>query len=392
MKFKKLLAFTPLAALCLSSFLTFSVSAAGKSSFTPNETNFKPVFDFDSVPSAYTDGYKPGTRTDTIGDSKSEKSITGEGLGLTYDLTIDASNSYKGNALRLDVTQLAPPDGAWCPVMLNVRYGKNKLVDATGATDFIFWVDTTKYKNTNGEHIQKGINLYIQEADVLPDGSITSDATAWKPKAGKNGGYYLMEDGNGGWTKVENSEYDFWLPTNYVGWIKIPLSTFEHTEWNVNDSDGKFNCKQIQIIHLGMGNYSIQSGATIYFDEFGFVGNFSKSDTKTTAKQGGATTNTTNKNDAGTAKTTNNGTAAGTDSAVTTTTNESQPNDSVTSDVDTSNSATGTTNTDNVGDTDNKADNGGLWWLWIIIAVVVVGGGAGGCLFYIKKVKPAKGE
>ena len=60
--------------------------------------------------------------------------------------TIDSSVSARGNALRLDVTALAPEGGSWCPVMLNVKYGTNKLIDATGATDFIFWVNTTKYK------------------------------------------------------------------------------------------------------------------------------------------------------------------------------------------------------------------------------------------------------
>ncbi len=53
---------------------------------TPSASNFKAVFDFDTTPAAYTNGHKPGTRADTVGDSKSEKCVTAEGIGLTYDL------------------------------------------------------------------------------------------------------------------------------------------------------------------------------------------------------------------------------------------------------------------------------------------------------------------
>lgn len=387
MKIGKWLSVILSAALLSSTVLTFSASAAA-ASFKPTKTNFRPVFDFDETPSVYTDKYKPGTRTDTVGDSKSEKSITAEGLGLTYDLTIDSSVSFKGNALRLDVTQLAPPDGSWCPVMLNARYGKNKLADVSGATDFIFWADTTKYKDTNGAHIQKGINLYIQETDIAKDGTTTKDATAWKPKSGAKGGYYLMENGKGGWTKVENNEFDFWLPTNYRGWIKIPVSTLVHTDWNAVDSDGVFNGKEIQIIQLGMGNYAIQSGATLYFDEFGFTGSFktASSTTANTKQDAGKTTASGTATEAG-----NTSTTAATNADGSQTENSDNTGSDVNSDVSdnlTDQTSGSTDNTKAAEDTDKDADNtdGGLWWVWLIAgAAVIVGGGAGAYLFYFKK-------
>lgn len=386
MKIGKGLSVVLSAALLSSAALTFSASAA-TASFTPTKTNFRPVFDFDATPSTYTDQYKPGTRSDTVGDSKSQKSITAEGLGLTFNLTIDKASSFAGNALRLDVTALAPPDGSWCPVMLNVMYGKNKLVDVSGATDFVFWVDTTKYKDTNGANIQKGINLYVQETDIAKDGTVTKDATAWKPKSGEAGGYYFMEDGKGGWTKVQNSEFDFWLPANYKGWIKLPLSTFTHTDWSKVDSDGVFNGKQIQIIQLGMGNYAIQSGATLYFDEFGFVGNFKAVSTTTTTKQGAGSTASTTKAGAGngtTAATDANGSQVeSTDSAVSTA--DTQSSD-VTGD---STSASDINSSQPVDANDKDVDNGasgGLWWLWVIAGVVVVAAaGVGVYFFYFKK-------
>ncbi len=385
-----------LVSLCIAAALGTVLAApvSATSSFTPDVSNFKAVFDFDTTPASYTEGHKPGTRSDTVGDSKSEKCITAEGIGLTYDLTIDAGVSAKGNALRLDVTELAPEGGSWCPVLLNVKFGPNKLVDVSGATDFIFWVDTTKYKDTNGQHIQKGINLYIQETDVAEDGSLTDKATAWKPKAGSKGGYYLMEDGAGGWKKVENSDSDFWLPVNYQGWIKLPISTFEHTDWSTDDSDGIFNCRQIQIIQLGMGNYSIQSGATLYFDEFGFTGNFAGSADTTTTKPVDTTTTTidvtTTKPIDGNvttvdqesdttvdpAETTDGGPNVSTESTgLTTDATETPATPSVTAATETVEGANGP----------EGSRGTGFWWIWVLAAVVVIA--LGGVCFYFLYVR-----
>ena len=385
MKARKLVSLCMAAAL--GAVLAATPVSAASSSFTPSASNFKAVFDFDTTPAAYTNGHKPGTRADTVGDSKSEKCVTAEGIGLTYDLTIDSSVSARGNALRLDVTALAPEGGSWCPVMLNVKYGTNKLIDATGATDFIFWVNTTKYKDTNGQHIQKGINLYIQETDIAKDGSLTDKATAWKPKAGSKGGYYLMEDGAGGWKKVENSESDFWLPVNYQGWIKLPISTFEHTEWSTDDSDGVFNCRQIQIIQLGMGNYAIQSGATLYFDEFGFAGSFSSP--TTTAVKPVVTTTTKAGNGGESVTTANTGGVTGS-SASESGTSGSAATDTTGSETGTTDSLAGSAGTTTTGDSSStsgkETKNTSLWWVWVLAAAAVVAAGVV-CFyfFYVKK-------
>lgn len=104
------------------------LNASAASSFQITDKNFKPVFDFDTTPGTYQNGdTKVGTRTDTVGDSKSEKCIDAQGVGLTYNLAIDSSNAVRGNALKLSVTDQAPEGGAYCPISFNVRYGQNNL-------------------------------------------------------------------------------------------------------------------------------------------------------------------------------------------------------------------------------------------------------------------------
>jgi len=367
-KMKKLLSFLLTGVLMITALSGFGVSAKA---FTPSATTFKPVFDFDSTPDVYTNGYNPGTRTDTVGDSKSAKCITADGIGLTYNLTIDNSDSFSGNALRLDVTDLAPEGGSYCPVSFNVKYGANKLVDVSGATDFVFWIDSTKY--TDGSTNQKGIFLYLQETNVAADGSLlTEEATAWKPKAGSAGGYYEYEQ-DGAWVKVENRDTDFILPANYRGWIKMPLSTFTYCDWTGENRNAKFVGKQIQVVQFGMGNYSYQAGATIVFDEMGFMGSFSK----TTAS---ATTTSTN-------NTSSKSTAVTTSAASATTPSSSEEISSENAESDANiDLATISSNTD---ETDNtKSDGNVILWTLIAVVIVLVAGGLFFYFFYVKTKNP----
>ncbi len=181
----------------------------------------------------------------------------------------------------------------------------------------MFWCDTTGFKD--GYANQKGIILYVQEANVLPDGSTTSEAaTAWKPKAGTKGGYYLYENGKGGWTKQATNETDFYLPVNYRGWIKMPMSAFTYCDWNGDTVNDRFYGKQIQVVQFGMGNYKRQSGSVIYFDEIGFTGSFKESAYQTTTSSKPQSTNsnkpqgTTSSKPQGTASTTPAGTSSAT--------------------------------------------------------------------------------
>lgn len=344
------------------------LNASAASSFQITDKNFKPVFDFDTTPGTYQNGdTKVGTHTDTVGDSKSEKCIDAQGVGLTYNLAIDSSNAVRGNALKLSVTDQAPEGGAYCPISFNVRYGQNKLVDVYGATDFMFWCDTTGFKD--GYTDQKGIILYIQEANVLADGSVTSDAsTAWKPKSGTKGGYYLYEDGNGGWAKQANNETDFYLPVNYRGWIKMPMSEFDYCDWNGDTVNDRFYGKQMQVVQFGMGNYKRQAGSVIWFDEMGFTGDFSAASDNNNKPSGGTTSHVQSSAVSSTASDTQNQVSSDTpsDTSVIDSSSESTDVSSVSSDKET-----------------KTEKSGSLLWLWIVLGVVAVAGAGAGCWYFL---------
>lgn len=388
-KFSRLLGLLLSMSILISALCGVNVSAA--TSFNRTETNFKPVFDFDTTPGTYTLGDTAvGTRKDTVGDSKSEKCIDAQGIGLSYNLEIVNNKCVLGNALKLSVTELAPQDGAYCPISFNVRYGPKKLVNVQGATDFMFWCDTTEFKD--GYTNEKGIILYLQEANVLADGSVTSEsATAWKPKKGSEGGHYFYEDGNGGWIKQATNDTDFYLPVNYSGWIKMPLSAFTYCDWNGDTVNDRFYGKQIQVVQFGMGNYARQSGAAVYFDEIGFSGTF-------TNEPGASDSSVPNQsNQTSVDKTTGNTNSTPTNSETNTSSKNTSSSD-VSADETSSEQITDeSTDIDNKTDleeteSENKTENkkGSKRFLWILIPVIVLvlaGGGVAAYYFLVLKKK-----
>lgn len=325
-------------------------SSAASSSFTPSKTNFATLFDFDSTPTAkYTDGYHPGTRTDVIGDSKSAKCITADGIGYTYDLTIAGKGGYSGNALKLDVTDNAPAAGSFCPVSLYPCYGENKnptVPSGYTATDFCFWVDFTGYKNTNCKAPNvpaKGIQMYFQEKDYDATGKEVKTPTAWWLKTKAEGGYWQIEDGNGGWKNMPVGDgHDCYIPNTYKGWIKLPLSNFELLsggQWDQHDQDGKIDAKCVEQICLGMGNYAPEAGSTVLFDQFGFMmqSNTPETTNSSNTSTSSNNTNTTATGTVGTSSTGNNQTQTTSTPDANTTTSESGSATTATSTSDSTN-------------------------------------------------------
>lgn len=369
-------------AACLaSSLLAVSMalpSSAAKSSFTPDNTNFTPVFDFDSTPTAkYTDGYNPGVRSDLIGDSKTQKCITADGVGYSYNLSIIGNGGYSGKALKLDVNENSPEDGIYCPIGLHSEYGENKnsgVPSGYTATDLCFWVDCTGFKDSvatsKGETPLKGILLYFQEKDYDQAGNQVKDPTAWWPKTTNEGGYWQIEDGNGSWKKMDmNStkrDHDFFIPNTYKGWVKIPLSNFELVSggsWNQNDQDGKIDAKSVEQISLGMGNYAKQAGSTVIFDQFGFMMQSNTPPTTTTTENITITT-------------TQNTIATTTGNTITTTSGDATTsvsgNVTTTGSVDTDTTAGGSTTTANEATASNPK-TGYIPSTFGVIAVVSAG-------------------
>ena len=203
----------------------------------------------------------------------------------------------------------------------------------------------------------------------MADGSVTSDAsTAWKPKSGTKGGYYLYEDGNGGWAKQANNETDFYLPVNYRGWIKMPMSEFDYCDWNGDTVNDRFYGKQMQVVQFGMGNYKRQAGSVIWFDEMGFTGDFSAASDNNNKPSGGTTSHVQSSAVSSTASDTQNQVSSDTpsDTSVIDSSSESTDVSSVSSDKET-----------------KTEKSGSLLWLWIVLGVVAVAGAGAGCWYFL---------
>lgn len=396
MKKSKKFAQARLVPALLTCALLFSVvpctASAATSSFTPNSNNFRAVFDFESVPAAYTEGYKPGTRSDTVGLGKSQKAVNPEGLGLTYDLTIVKNDVLGGLALQIDVTDLAPENGAYCPIMLRPDYGDNTQIDVSGAEYFAFWVDTTGFINQEGEKAVKRMDFYVQEMDVEADGSVsTENATSWRPDYKKVNGeapYYEYEDGKGGWLRCEDfTVLDFGLPLNYQGWIRFPLNTLVHTDFNTSDVDGVFNGKEVTHVLLGLGNYAANKGSVYLFDQIGFMGDFSSGSSETTPQQPDTTTNSPTEG----ADTTAGNSGEDTDPTVNVDPTGGDSTADATDGTNVSDTTTRSTsdNEDDesepagVGNLDDGGTGGSFPWGWIVAAVVVVILAGGGVTLYL---------
>lgn len=388
MKTKKIMAAS------LASVLLVSGMAIPATAFSPSSSNFSTLFDFDNTPTAKyaVGGVEPGSRQDLVGDSKSQKCITADSVGYTYDLTIVGNGGQSGKALKLDVTDNAPVDGAFCPVGLYPTYGEHKnptVPNGYIATDFAFWIDCTKFHDTlaqkdkTEEH--KGILLYFQEKDYDKSGKEVKNPTAWWPKTNSEGGYWQIENGSG-WKSLpmnsSNKDHDFYVPNNYRGWVKIPLSNFELVtggDWNQSDQDGKIDAKCVEQISLGMGNYEKQKGSSVIFDSFGFMIQSASKPTTTGAKPTTTTAAPSNTTAAGGTASTD----ASTDSTDVTDTTEALD---TTFAADTPITKLATTTATAAVVNPNNNSHAGL--IIAIVAIVVVLGGAGtGFFFFNKKVK-----
>lgn len=279
-KFSKGLVIFALVAIMMVSALPVSAAV------DVNSSNFKPVFDFDKIPTEYTVSSQPGSPSDIYKDDTNKKFINALSVGLTYNLSIVNGEGISGNALKLDVSALAPESGSWDPVTFNVQYGKNAVTDVSGAEGFMFWMDNTKFKDTTAKDTPaKGIQLIIYENDCDKSGQVTKDQTVWLIKNQKDGGFFYLEDGKGGWVKTDAGDGGFFsVPNTYKGWVRVPMASMTYPNgWGNTDVDGKFNGKYVWRIDFGIGNYASQVGSSIVFDDLGFYGSF-KSDAVATAE------------------------------------------------------------------------------------------------------------
>lgn len=379
-----------------------NISASGirAGSYTLNSSNFKMVADFDGVLGAYTPGMKPGSVTDRVGTSKNKKAIMAQGgIGITYSLEIVSGKGQSGNAI--EQTVLDPSDGVWEPWHLEIQNAKGaaKVDNVEGATDFMFWCDTTGFLDAKTKKpIQKSFMLIFQEGDVLANGKLnTGKASAWEVKPAENGGKIYYEK-NGTWESMPTCKkadnYCYWmnLPISYKGWIRVPFTSLTHDPaWTSQvDSDGKFNGKQLQYISFDQGDWPSQKEAKIVYDSFGFYGSFKTTPAPSSSK---ASNSVSNSNKPGNGNTTSGAasnasaasTASGSSSAAASSgasSTESTSSDSTsgasTASADTSSAAANT-----------QAQSSNHTWLIVLIVVLVLAAAGVGGFFIFKKVKKA---
>lgn len=376
--------FTAFSLAVITSLTGIPVSAAN--GITLTDQNFRKIADFDTAPSTYAEGAKPGSPTDRVGLSKNKKCISGDHVGIAYDMTIMSGIGVSGKALKIAVTN-ASEGGDYSPLAFHIEYSKQKaqFENVEGATDFIFWVDNTK-DYVAGKPKAREFSLTIQEVDCDKSGKLLKTATAWCTKPKEDGGYILYQDSKGNWIKYDTclrskGRADIMgLPKQYKGWIKVPISCLRKNDWNNNnDVDGKFDGKQIQYVSFGLGYYANESKSEIVFDEVGFLGNFKKAPSS-------SVTPSSSKTNLAVSKTASSGSNSSTVSA----SSSAASSNTVSSDVSSgssseSNIASSESASSSVTQADTKPSPFSIWLIIaIIIAVCAVGVGV---FFIIKKIK-----
>lgn len=397
-KLAKVISSSVLAALLVATSFPISASAATvkAGSFSLTTSTFKPVANFDGALVKYPIGAKPGYLTDTYGASKNRKPVmVSSGLGINFDLTAVAGKY--GVAIQQTILPGCAETGAWEPWTMQLTNSKTKTngIDVSGATDFLFWIDTTQYNDKDkktGVQTGKKFIPTIQETDVFANGTLnTKKATAWEVNPKEQGGYFYYES-NGGWvkkdalTKAKDEAHWIEIPVHYRGWIRIPFAAFGHAPWDgMVDTDGKFNGKQIQYVCVNQGDYANQAPSKILWDEFGFYGKFAstttttKTNTTTTTTKSGTTTTTATSGTSSAATASGASSAASSSSAVSSTASTS-------SDATSSDATASTDSTASAAASTSASSSSHVWIIVLIVVLVLAAAGVGG-FFLFKKFK-----
>lgn len=419
------LAAAVVAASAVSVIPTIPAAALSAGGMTLNSKDFRPVFDYDTYPGTYPVGTKAGTTSDPICITANKRAISGTGLGMTYDLTVVAGKSIAGNALQLSVSDFAPENGAYCPVAWFPQFGKNPVTDVKGATDFMFWVDTTNFKNAKtGKCVVKAFNMFIQEMNVT-NGKIDrlkgTGSTAWAPTSAEKGGIMYIEK-SGQWVSTplgaakNHQENCILLPVNYKGWIRLPLSKLERI-WADDPNQAKYMNTSFQglglyMINFGMGNYAANIGSTVIFDEMGFYSStnafatvplndpsygLSYGSTAIPSSTGGTSTTTTTANGkssvtasnaVGTSTTGSSGTAlSSAASGAASSALGSSVSSALASSMDNISSSTDSSGSSASNTSGKPAATNHMLLIILILVVVLAAAGVGGFLLYTKVLK-----
>lgn len=300
--------------------------------------------DFDNLQNGYKFG--DASELDTTSQFKSVYKYMNEPNGKQdHDFySVVKANGFNGsNALNVCGVS-GDTDGSYAqPLIRCDKLNNDQYKDYTGAQEFAMYVDFTNVKMDT-----VGFQFRIMENDFDATGKATGTVSQWGLK---EGGYVYIQV-NGVWTKVSNSDshYDATLGVlpvevsgrqeiaagsdsnhpdglpevkGYKGMVRIPLSQLTLVGGSA-DADGKMDLTQVNQLWMVFNWPGDQDSSSFALDEFGFVGNFTKTgqgetnvlsvlplSKATTPTDNGSTTGTaSNGTDTSTTNATDNGTSA----------------------------------------------------------------------------------
>lgn len=300
---KKLLTFALSAALVVPAF-SFSSLAASGDVIKVGDQNVKLATDFEN----FDDGLRIGQGTNkTIFDCSDNTDSKG---GVFQIKTGTGANGSKG----LFVGAVDTPT-VQAGLFTGCTYKPKKdagVMDYSGATDAIFWIDGTINAQSNFAVLMEiSCNDYNKDGTPATEeddnGNVVPTVTTYVVADNTTNTYYTMEDGSDSWTENTGTKGSYvTLSNTFKGYVRIPLKDFVLTGWSTDDQNGKLDLDKITGISLYYGLYGRDvANGSFYLDDFGFAGDFQvpTTTTETTATETTATSATDTTATSGTATT-----------------------------------------------------------------------------------------
>lgn len=209
---------------------------------------YKNVTNLDSIPA----GTKPGTN-----DPNGYFAYASDN-GQSYNLEVKSGIGYKGsNGLQYSIPSGATDD-KW--VSVKIMPTSFSTASAKGANELSFWVDTTNMSDYQFSH-----QLYFNEMD-----NSANETTTWGLKSS---GTFYIEDGRGGFIKMNIDGGYLTYPAGYRGFVRVPFASLE-PKFNTTDSNSQFGMDNVNYFWLAFNSWKARAGCSVAFDHFGFDGNF----------------------------------------------------------------------------------------------------------------------
>lgn len=228
----------------------------------------------------FDDGLRVGQKPDTVFSSGDNED------GKGYNFTIKNGAGVDGSkALTFGVVEgVLGEDTTYEP---NATYILDKDqgvgTDYQGATDLVFWIDCTKYYDS-----QLSFQLIFSEWDYNTDGTaVMQDEKTVKcvHKGIHHSTVYTLSEGSTEWSSFDTGDsYFITLDNTFKGYVRVPIDQFENY-WGDTETDGSTtNLKHVHDIgfyHSFNANDETDDGYAFAIDNIGFAGDYTLPTTTT---------------------------------------------------------------------------------------------------------------